>query len=324
MKTKLFSLFLALAASVGTMFASDTKVSGIWYDFDDSSQTASVTFRGKNYYEYKNEYSGSVTIPASVSYKGKTYSVTSIGDYAFRGCTGLTSITIPNSVTSIGDGAFDSCTGLTAVTIPNSVTNIGNGAFAYCSSLTSVTIPNSVTSIGEWAFYGCESLTSVTISNSITSIEWATFSGCSSLTSITIPNSVKSIGDGAFDGCSRLQKILFGENVETIENHAFANCPYLIEVYAKMEFPPETSNSAFEGCGDLSSIDCYVPETSLALYKKNAVWKEFQLHPLKTEDIIVPASGENNNSSTSKILHDGQVLIQRGDKLYTLQGQEVK
>ena len=323
MKTKLFSLFLALAASVGTMFASDTKVSGIWYDFDDSSQTASVTFRGKNYDEYKNEYSGSVTIPASVSYKGKTYSVTSIGVGAFCFCTGLTSVTIPNSVTSIEWSAFSGCTGLTSITIPNSVTSIGSEAFGG-AGLTSVTIPNSVTSIGYWAFIGCTGLTSVTISNSITSIEWATFCGCSSLTSITIPNSVKSIGDGAFDGCSRLQKIYFGENVETIENHAFANCPYLIEVYAKMEFPPETSNSAFEGCGDLSSIDCYVPETSLALYKKNAVWKEFQLHPLKTEDIIVPASGENNNSSTSKILHDGQVLIQRGDKLYTLQGQEVR
>ena len=323
MKTKLFSLFLALAASVGTMFASDTKVSGIWYDFDDSSQTASVTFRGKNYDEYKNEYSGSVTIPASVSYKGKTYSVTSIGVGAFCFCTGLTSVTIPNSVTSIEWSAFSGCTGLTSITIPKSVTSIGSEAFGG-AGLTSVTIPNSVTSIGYWAFIGCTGLTSVTISNSITSIEWATFCGCSSLTSITIPNSVKSIGDGAFDGCSRLQKIYFGENVETIENHAFANCPYLIEVYAKMEFPPETSNSAFEGCGDLSSIDCYVPETSLALYKKNAVWKEFQLHPLKTEDIIVPASGENNNSSTSKILHDGQVLIQRGDKLYTLQGQEVR
>ena len=323
MKTKLFSLFLALAASVGTMFASDTKVSGIWYDFDDSSQTASVTFRGKNYDEYQNEYSGSVTIPASVSYKGKTYSVTSIGDYAFRGCTGLTSVTIPNSVTSIGEMAFAGCSSLTSVTIPNSVKSIGGGAFGD-TGLTSVTIPNSVTSIGGWAFEWCTSLTSVTIGNSVTSIEESTFKWCESLTSITIPNSVTSIGRQAFYNCSRLQKIYFGENVENIADYAFANCPYLIEVYAKMEFPPETSNSAFEGCGDLSSIDCYVPETSLALYKKNAVWKEFQLHPLKTEDIIVPASGENNNSSTSKILHDGQVLIQRGDKLYTLQGQEVR
>ena len=96
---------------------------------------------------------GSLTIPSSVTYSGTTYSVTSIGNYAFRDCSGLTSVTIPNSVTSIGDNAFRDCSGLTSVTIPNSVTSIGNYAFFGCSGLTSVTIPNSVTSIGESAFY---------------------------------------------------------------------------------------------------------------------------------------------------------------------------
>ena len=76
-----------------------------------------------------------------------------ICDSAFANCSGLISVTIPNSVTSIGDWAFEGCSGLTSVTIPNSVTSIGNGAFYYCTSLTSVTIPNSVTSIGEWTCY---------------------------------------------------------------------------------------------------------------------------------------------------------------------------
>ena len=108
-------------------------------------------------------------------------SVTSIGDYAFFGCS-LTSITIPNSVTSIGSCAFEDC-GLTSVTIPNSVISIGNGAFCGCS-LTSITIPGSVTSIGDKAFYDCVGLTSVTIPNSVTSIGDYAFSGCNSLTTI--------------------------------------------------------------------------------------------------------------------------------------------
>ena len=147
-------------------------------------------------------------IPATVSYSsGITYSVTSIGDYAFCYCFRLTSVTIPNSVTSIGDSAFYYCDGLTSVTIPNSVTSIGNGAFCECSSLTSVTIPNSVTSIGDYAFYYCRSLTSVTIPNSVTSIGNYAFYGCSSLTSITIPNSVTTIGESAFNYCSSLTSV---------------------------------------------------------------------------------------------------------------------
>ena len=103
--------------------------------------------------------------------------MTSIGNYAFRDCSGLTSVTIPNSVTSIGSSTFSGCSGLTSVTIPNSVTSIGSDAFRGCSGLTSVTIPNSVTSIGSSAFQNCSSLTSVTIGNSVTSIGNYAFSG---------------------------------------------------------------------------------------------------------------------------------------------------
>ncbi|MCL2230251.1 MAG: leucine-rich repeat domain-containing protein [Treponema sp.] len=136
--------------------------------------------------------------------------VTSIGDEAFFGCTGLTSITIPNSVTSIGSSAFFGCTGLTSITIPNSVTSIGSSAFLGCTGLTSITIPNSVTSIGSDAFAGCTGLTSITIPNSVTSIGDYAFYGCTSLTSITIPNSVTSIDLQAFNGCTNLTSVTIG------------------------------------------------------------------------------------------------------------------
>ena len=173
----LFSSFSALAY--------DCKVGGIYYDLNNDDKTASVTYMGLYSSDNKDAYVGNIIIPESTTYNGTTYSVTSIGEYAFRGCSGLTSVSIGNSVTSIGNVAFDRCSGLTSVTIPNSVTSIGEYAFYFCFGLTTVTIPNSVTSIGESAF-----------------------SYCSGLTSVTIPNSVTSIGDWAFRGCSELTKLV--------------------------------------------------------------------------------------------------------------------
>ncbi len=117
-------------------------------------------------------------------------SVTSIGDFAFEYCTGLTSVTIPDSVTSIGVDAFYDCTGLASVTIPDSVTSIGSSAFYGCTGLESVTIPDSVTSIGSSALSGCTGLTSVTIPDSVTIIGDSAFKNCTGLTSVTIPDSV--------------------------------------------------------------------------------------------------------------------------------------
>ena len=195
MKTKHFLLsLLALLVSVSAS-AYDAEIDGIYYNFSDGK--AIVTYRDHSY----KSYSGSVVIPESVTHNGTTYSVTSIGNEAFRDCSGLTSVTIPESVTSIGYGAFSSCRGLTSVTIPNSVTIIGYQAFSGCSGLTSVTIPNSVTSIDDQAFSGCRGLTSVTIPSSVTSIGNYAFRYCTNLASVTIPSSVTSIGSSAFYGC---------------------------------------------------------------------------------------------------------------------------
>ena len=148
-------------------------------------------------------------------------SVTSIGNYAFDGCSSLTSIDIPNSVTSIGERAFSGCSGLTSIDIPNSVTSIGDGAFAGCSSLTAINIPDSVTSIGERAFEQCSGLTSIDIPDSVTYIGWSTFEDCSNLNSINIPNSVTKIYRRAFHGCSSLTSISIPNSVTSIGNFVF-------------------------------------------------------------------------------------------------------
>ena len=226
-KLKLFFTALLLLCCL-TATAHDFEVSGIYYNISSSTnKTVQVTYRGSS---YDDEYTGSVVIPENVTYDGTTYSVTSIGDWAFDGCTGLTSVVIGNSVTSIETGAFYGCSGLTSIVIPSSVTSIGSYAFEDCKALTSVEIPNSVTSIGERAFDYCYGLTSVVIGNSVTSIGWQAFYGCTGLTSITIPNSVTSIGWQAFDGCTGLTSITIPNSVTSIEDDAFRGCTGLTSV----------------------------------------------------------------------------------------------
>ena len=153
--------------------------------------------------------------------------VTSIGNYAFSGCSSLTDITLPSSVTSIKSCAFYKCSQLASIEIPSSVTSIGNSAFQNCTGLTSITIPESVTSIGDSAFRNCTGLTSITISDRVTSIGNYVFWGCSNLTSIVIPDSVTSIGVLAFNDCSSLTSITIPDSVTSIGYAAFSDCSSL-------------------------------------------------------------------------------------------------
>ena len=279
-----FMLTVLMSMVVRPAYAYQANVQGIYYNF--SGTNATVTYLSNNNVYEGNiaAYSGNVVIPESVTYNGTTYSVTTIGDNAFRNCIGLTSITIPNSVTRIVGSAFDGCSGLTSVTIPSSVTSISNYAFNNCSGLTSMrvdagnavydsrdncnaiiktatntlisgcqntTIPNSVTSIGDRAFWFCSGLTSITIPNSVTSIGNYAFFCCTGLTSITIPNSVTSIGENAFRGRG-LTSIEIPNSVTSIGSYAFKECSSLTSV----TFPNSVTSigeSAFSSSG-LTSV----------------------------------------------------------------------
>ena len=285
-------LFVFILLSMMANATVKIKYNGVYYKLIEYNKEkfAEVTSMSSG------KYTGSVVISSTVTFNNVTYNVTSIGSDAFKGCDGLTSITIPNSVTSIGNHAFSECKGLTSITIPNSVTSIGveafancfgltsvtigsgvtrigNGAFYYCTGLTSITIPNSVTSIGSDAFSGCKGLTSITIPNSVTSIGYWVFYKCSGLTSITIPNSVKSIGDYAFQYCSGLTSITIPSSVTSIGQYAFSHCSGLTSVtigngVTSIEF------GAFQECSGLTDFYCYaekVPGGGLAIFSNTPV-----------------------------------------------------
>ena len=276
MKHKLLTLFLALAASVGTLFAqSGTCGENLTWTLSVRTLTISGTGAMTNY-AYAPWYSYRSTIKTVVIKDG----VTSIGTHAFENCSKLTTITIPYRVTSIGGYAFQGCSSLTSITIPNSVTSIGDGAFEGCTGLTSITIPNSVTSIGYEAFYSCSSLTDLIIGKSVTSIGGKAFSYCSSLTSITIPNSVTSIGGGAFEDCSSLTSVTIPNSVTSIGDGAFQNCSSLTSVTCEAINPPECGgddpyNGIWVFSGVDKSIPLYVPAQSIDLYKAADQWKDF-------------------------------------------------
>ena len=242
MKKLIILFFVMLLPMVASAY--DAEIDGIYFNLNKTEKTAEVT----NKLFGVASYSGDIVIPAEMTYNNVTYSVTSISDYAFYCCFGLTSITIPNSVVSIGQHAIANCFGLTSVTIGNSVISIGESAFVFCSSLTSLIIPNSVTSIGDAAFLGCSSLTSMTIPNSVTSIGQQTFDGCSSLTSLTIGNNVTSIGVSAFAFCSGLTSVTIPNSVTYIGNNPFRGCSGLTSIVVA------SGNSVFDSRNDCNAI----------------------------------------------------------------------
>ena len=225
--------------------------------------------------------SGVITIPSVV----KGYTVVKIADRAFKNCTGLTKVSIPNTVTEIGTdkfesamGSFHGCSGITSFDIPSSVTSIGRGAFGSCTKITSFVVPESVTYIGSNAFDGCTNLTTIELSPNISALLLETFRYCSSLTEIKIPAKVSRFGNNVFQGCTSLSTITsLIESPFTIPESAFANY----------------------------NATLYVPVGTKAQYQNTSSWNQFA-------KIIEIGSSEGGNSD----IEDGPVNSYGGDGPY--------
>lgn len=268
MQQKILLFFFLLLSTVTA--SAQTLIDGIYYVLNTNTKQATVT-------SGDNKYIGQIVIPETIGHEDVTYNVTSIGSRAFKDCSNMTSVTIPNTVSYIGQETFSGCTGLTSVTIPSGVTSIDNQAFSGCSSLTDIEILGSVKTIYYETFYNCSELTSITIPNSVTSIEKSAFAGCSSLTSVTIPGNVTSIGQQAFFECSNLTSVTIPNSVTSIGRYAFyrtawydnqpdglvyaGNVAYAYKgampqntsIYIK-EGTPSITEYAFNNCSGLTSV----------------------------------------------------------------------
>ena len=255
----LLALFLLLLPPAASTYGFE--VDGIYYQIiSESDLTCEVTYG--SYYRDPS-YSGSVVIPSSVEYGGKSYSVTGIGIEAFYDCSDLTSVELPASLTSIGGSAFSGCTGLASIELPSSLTSIGGSVFEDCTGLTSIELPSSLTSIESNAFSGCSGLTDLHVADGDTTLtldesvfedaplssvymgrnfEYSSygvspFSGKETIRSLTIGDSVTSIGERAFSGCTSLTDlhIADGNAVLTFGEYVFEDAP-LSSVYLGRNF----------------------------------------------------------------------------------------
>ena len=278
--------------------------------------------------------------------------ITRIYDKAFMGCPKLSSIKIPQSVTYIDKyDAFSGCNSLTSVElhsqaivgqtysydynlkrlfgsqvseyiIGEGVTEIGEWAFSDCSNIKNITIPDGVTKIAKRAFQGCSGLTNIIIPGSVSSIGDNAFTNCSGLTSIIIPDGVTSIGYQAFSNCNAMTSVTIPNSVTEIGEWAFIKCSSLTSIANYATTPQVIVNNVWSGV-DKSKCTLYVPDESINLYKSANVWKDFyRVKNLLSQDI--ESVSIDLQSAGNKFFRNGQLLINKNGKTYTIQGQEVK
>lgn len=232
----------------GTGAMTDFAERAPWYDYAAQIKTVAVNSGVTSIGAYA--FFGQYTALTAVSLPD---TLTTMGEYAFSGCTGLEEISIPAAVTSIGVNAFYNCASLTEITVPAGVTAIGNYTFHGCTKLERVELPDRVTSIGSKAFYNCGAMTELALPASLTSIGTDAFYGCAGLTELTLPEGVTTIGGSAFQGCTGLERVNIPGGVTQIDAYLFYGCSSL----KSLTIPDSVTkilNNAFYGCSALTEI----------------------------------------------------------------------
>lgn len=318
--SKNLALLMLLLLVGQQAFSYDFEVNGIYYDYDSSNQAAIVTFRSP--FSSDEKYSGNLDIPVSVSYNGRTLPVLSIGKDAFRSCTELESVSLPNGLTRIDWYAFNGCTKISKIIIPETVTDIGRNAFEGCSTMSEIDIPDNVTYIQEETFKGCANLTSVLLPVNLRYINVRAFEGCSQLQYIRIPAATTFIDEDAFSGCKHLETLVFEDNIEKIElrvNYLYGpfNKCNLKAIYLGRpvnSFPYNTpcldvsqvelisigsnfkSSSLFNDCNTLSTIYSFSenPKESLFSFSNKTYLNSTLYIPIGTKDRYFEVEGWKN------------------------------
>lgn len=245
-KIKMLLTTFVLLLCGTTVNAYDFEANGLYYAVNsEKEKTVAVTWNPLD----PTGYIGTLTIPESVEHNGKTYSVTIIGWKAFRDCTNLTEINLPQTITEIGEDAFHN-TGWwnnqpdgpiyigdyflkykggcpTNIELKDGTKVIADGALGYCNHITNVRFPESLITIGSESFIGCAGLTQIEFPSSLTTIGIMAFRECTGLTKINIPNSVKWIWEDAFFDCSNLTDINIPNDIRVISGSSFGNTPWM-------------------------------------------------------------------------------------------------
>ncbi len=325
---------------VYSTYGSDEDIvqNGIKYRLNNKNMTAQVC---------ANNYQGDVVILQTVSYKGKTYQVTSLASQCFKDCTGLEHVTLPDGIISMGAHCFENCSSLMGVYLPYTITSLGECCFKGCSSLTmislpegitslegssfrdcinlkSVSIPQNVTSLGNNCFYNCTNLMSITMPNGITSIGSACFFRCRNLTSITLPNGITSVEASCFSGCSSLTRVTLPNSITLLKIACFRDCSSLRNITLPNSVT-ELDESCFAGCSNLSNVMLPNSVTELGYqcfdngYLKKLILcsktppriSSFPYYDMSNITLYVP-KGASDNYKENSPWKDAKAILERG------------
>ena len=239
MKKLLLSLLITFLSQQG--FAFDFESDGISYNIISAQDKTVEVTTGKN------AYAGNIVISSTVMNEGVSYSVIKIGDYAFAGCSSLSSVVLPDGLQSIGTGGFSGCTSLVSISVPSTVKELGTRSFSACSQINNISLASGLEIIGDYCFSGCSSLETITIPSSVSILGDYCFSGCTRITSMTLPSGITKIGEFCFNECIALVSLELSSGITVLPSSFISGCKKLISFTI-----PETviilGAKCFSGC----------------------------------------------------------------------------